>query len=412
MARRARSKLTDTEVKNQKVRGRYSDGGGLYLNVGPSGGKSWIFMWTPAGGARKEMGLGPYPDTTLAIARDRAEEYRKAVAAGRDPMAERKALAAQEKPKTFGDAADEFIAIAKKGFRNPKHGAQWDVTLGPTYCKSIRDKPVADITTEDVLKILTPIWSVKNETAARLRARIERVLSYARTKGWREPGENPAAWRGNLENTLPKRVKLQRGHHAAMPYAKVGGLIKKLRKADALAARALELTILCASRSGEVLNAVWSEFDLDDKLVWSIPAHRMKSGKPHIVPLSSQAVTMLKRLHETAQADIPYVFPGERPKKPLSNMAMAMLLRRMKYTDLTVHGFRSSFRDFCGDETTVAREVAEQALAHKVGDATEQAYRRSSALERRRELMQQWADYLDQKKTDNVTDIASARKRA
>ncbi|MGE0282953.1 MAG: tyrosine-type recombinase/integrase, partial [Rhizobiaceae bacterium] len=288
----------------------------------------------------------------------------------------------------------------------------WQMTLGPAYCKSIRSKPVADVSTEDVLKILTPIWSVKSETAARLRARIERVLSYARTKGWREPGENPAAWRGNLENTLPKRIKLARGHHPAMPYSKVGALLVKLRKADAMAARALELCILCASRSGEVLNAVWSEFDLDDKLVWSIPAHRMKSGKPHTVPLSSQAVTLLKKLKETAQADIPIVFPGERPKKPLSNMAMSMMLRRMKQTDLTVHGFRSSFRDFCGDETTVAREIAEQALAHKVGDATEQAYRRSSALERRRELMQQWADYLDGKPSAANVISMSDRIRA
>lgn len=408
VAGRSIHKLTEKEVSNQRTPGRYGDGGGLWLYAGPNvsatSGKSWVFRWTPPGGKRQEMGLGQYPTVTLAAARTRARECREAVADGRNPLAEKKAVAAQEKPKTFGDAADEFIAIAKKGFRNPKHGAQWDMTLGDAYCKSIRKKPVADISTEDVLKILTPIWTVKNETAARLRARIERVLNYARTKGWRVPGENPAAWRGNLENTLPKRMKLQRGHHAAMPYADVGALVKRLRASDAMAARALELTILCASRSGEVLGAVWSEFDLDDKKVWAIPSKRMKAGKDHRVPLSKQAVTLLTNLREATTGD--YVFPGERPKKPLSSMAMTMLLRRLKHDDLTVHGFRSSFRDFCGDETTFAREIAETALAHKVGDATEQAYRRSSALEKRRELMQLWADFLDEKKTDNVVPMS------
>lgn len=393
MAGRSRNKLTDTSVRSQKVRGKYSDGGGLYLYIGPTGGKSWVFMWTPAGGSRREMGLGPYPDTTLAMARDRADAHRKAVSDGRDPLAERRAVATPVKPKTFGEAADEFITIARKGWRNPKHGAQWEMTLGPSYCASIRDKSVAEVSTEDVLGILAPVWSTKAETASRLRARLERVLSFARTKGWRQPGENPAAWKGNLENTLPKRLKLQRGHHAAMPYQDVGALVTRLRAADAMAARALELTILCAARSGETLGATWSEFDLDDKLVWTIPAARMKAGKVHRVPLSRQSLDLLARLHEAKTSD--YVFPGERPRKPLSGMAMAMLLRRMKLGHITVHGFRSAFRDYCGDETTVAREVAEQALAHKVGDDTEQAYRRSTALEKRRELMQMWADYLE-----------------
>jgi len=349
-------------------------------------------MWTPSGGSRREMGLGAYPDTTLAMARDRADAHRRAVSDGRDPLAERKAVATSAKPKTFGEAADEFISIAKKGWRNPKHGSQWEMTLGPAYCAAIRDKSVAEVSTDDVLRILTPVWSVKAETASRLRARIERVLSFARTKGWRQPGENPATWRGNLENTLPKRLKLQRGHHAAMAYQDVGKLVARLRTADAMAARALELTILCAARSGETLGATWSEFDLEDKLVWTIPAARMKAGKIHLVPLSRQAVELLVRQREAKTSE--YVFPGERPGKPLSGMAMAMLLRRMKLGHFTVHGFRSAFRDYCGDETNVAREVAEQALAHKVGDDTEQAYRRSTALEKRRDLMQMWADYV------------------
>jgi len=410
VAPRSIHKLTEKEVSNQRTPGRYGDGGGLWLYVGQkvsaASGKSWVFRWTPAGGKRRELGLGGYPTVSLASARTRARECREAVAEGRNPLAEKQAAASQEKPKTFGQAADGFIAIAKKGFRNEKHASQWTMTLSDAYCKNIRNKPVADVSTEDVLKILAPIWSEKNETASRLRARIERVLNYARTKGWRAPGENPAAWRGNLENTLPKRIKLQRGHHAAMPYQDVGELVKRLRASDAMAARALELCILCASRSGEVLGAVWSEIDLD-KAVWTIPAKRMKAGKEHKVPLSKQAVALLATLHEARTGE--YVFPGERPKKPLSSMAMTMLLRRLKLGHFTVHGLRSSFRDFCGDETTFAREIAETALAHKVGDATEQAYRRSSALEKRRELMQVWADYLDGISQSSVVSLPNRR---
>ncbi len=283
------------------------------------------------------------------------------------------------------------------------------MTLGHAYCSSIREKPVAVIDKEDVLAILAPIWTAKSETASRLRARIERVLNFARTKGWRPAGENPAVWRGNLENTLPKRLKLQRGHHAAMPYKEVGALVTKLRGLEAMAARALEFTILCASRSGEAINAQWSEFELD-KAVWTIPANRMKAGQTHIVPLSRQAIALLEQLHAAGTGD--FIFPGEKPRRPLSSMAMPTLLRRLKLDDITVHGFRSAFRDFAGDETSFAREVAEQALAHKVGDATERAYRRASALEKRRELMQLWADYLDKKAKGKVVHLEEARIRA
>jgi integrase len=275
---------------------------------------------------------------------------------------------------------------------------------------------VSQITTEDVLKVLSPVWSEKSETASRLRARIERVLEFAKVKGWRD-GENPAAWRGNLRNLLPKRQKLQRGRQPAMAYADVPAFMVRLRASEAMAARALEFTILTVARSGEALGARWPEIDFDRK-VWTVPAERMKGGETHVVALSLAAVDLLKRLHETRRGD--FIFAGEpRPGnkqdakhgRSLSNMAMMMLLRRMKLTDISVHGFRSAFRDWAGDETSFAREVAEAALAHKVGNDVERAYRRSDALEKRRKLMQAWANYLAPKVSraaDNVLPMRAS----
>ncbi len=247
-------------------------------------------------------------------------------------------------------------------WRNEKHRKQWQMTLD-VYCQPIRIKSVAVISTADVLSVLQPIWNEKNETASRLRGRIENVLDYARSKGWRT-GENPARWRGHLKNILPARSKLSRGHHAAMKYGKVPEFIKRLRERDAIAARALEFLILTAARTSEVLNATWDEFDLENAL-WTIPAHRMKAAEEHVVPLSGAAMGILKPLHEAKLSA--YVFPGQNPDKPLSGMSMEMVLRRMKVENATVHGFRSSFRDWCGDETLFPREVAEAALASQGG---------------------------------------------
>jgi integrase len=336
-------------------------------------------------GKRREMGLGSYPTISLLAARQRAEECRRQVAEGIDPIAERKKSA----PVSFGEAADQFIASMEMSFRNEKHRDQWKMTLGDAYCADLRKRPIADIGTEDVLQVLTPIWQVKAETASRIRGRIERVLDFAAVKGWRT-GENPARWRGHLKNALPARQKLARGHHSAMPYAEVPAFVMRLQRAEATAARALELLTLAAARSGEVLGATWTEFDLDAK-VWTVPAERMKAGKEHRVPLSDRAVDLIK-----AQADVKvgdFVFPGEKKGKPLSPMALAMLMRRMKLGHYTIHGFRSAFRDWAGDETSYPRELAEAALAHRVGDETERAYRRSDALDRRRKLMTAWADY-------------------
>ncbi|WP_394888016.1 tyrosine-type recombinase/integrase [Mesorhizobium sp. AaZ16] len=378
-------KLSDVSIKAEKKPGRHSDGGGLYLNVSPSGSKSWLFMWT-RDRKRREMGLGSYPVVTLAKARSKAGDCRAAVEEGKDPIAEK----AKEAEPTFGECADRYIASIKTEWRNAKHEYQWNQTL-TSFCETIRPKRVSEIKTDDVLKVLTPIWQEKNETASRLRGRIERVLDYAKVKGWRS-GENPAVWRGHLRNILPKRQKLQRGHLPAMPYVKIPVFVRRLRTAEAMAARALEFTILTVARSGEVTFARWPEIDFDKKL-WNVPKERMKAGKPHTVPLSDRATELLEQLSEARTSE--FIFPGERKDMPLSNMAMLMLLRRLKVNDITVHGFRSGFRDWCGDETSFPREVAEAALAHKVGNEVERAYRRSDALEKRRKLMQAWADYLE-----------------
>jgi integrase len=381
---RTSKRLSALDVKAKSEPGRYADGDGLYLNVAAGKSKSWVFLWMK-NGKRREMGLGSYPTISLVAARQRAEECRRQVAEGLDPIAERKRSA----PVTFGEAADQFIASMASSFRNEKHRDQWKMTLGDAYCAELRKRPISDVSTEDVLHVLTPIWQSKSETASRIRGRVERVLDFATVKGWRS-GENPARWRGHLKNALPARQKLARGHHAAMPYAKVPAYVTRLQFAEAMAARGLEFLILTASRSGEVLGAKWPEFDLEEA-VWTVPAERMKAGKEHRVPLSPRAVAIVKDLREAKVND--YVFPGEKKDRPLSGMAFAMLMRRMKVSQYTAHGFRSAFRDWAGDETSYPRELAEAALAHRVGDATEQAYRRSDALGRRRKLMVAWADY-------------------
>jgi integrase len=381
-------KLSEVKAKSSNLKpGRHSDGGGLYLNVSPSGTRSWLFMWVRQG-KRREMGLGAYPAVSLANARTEATKHRETVAAGSDPIAERNKTA----EPTFGECADLFLSSMEGSWRNAKHRAQWRMTL-MEYCQPVRSKRVSLIATEDVLSVLNPIWQEKPETASRLRGRIERVLDFAKAKGWRT-GENPALWRGHLKNVLPPRQRLSRGHHAAMPYRQLPAFIARLRASEAMAARALEFLILTAARSGEVYHAQWSEFDLEQG-IWTIPADRMKAGREHRVPLSDQALSLIRTLGETPVLE--YVFPGYRTNCPLSSAAMEMLLRRMKADEYTVHGFRSSFRDWAGDETHFAREIAEAALAHRVGDATEQAYRRADALAKRRELMQAWANYSDEK---------------
>ncbi len=383
--------------------GRHADGGGLYLDRDEHGRSRWVFMWK-RNGKRREMGLGGASGAdavSLAKARDAAEAARKVAKAGGDPIEARDAALAEPIPvPTFGEVADEFVSSLSPQWRNEKHRAQWAMTL-KEYAKPLRSKPVDQIDTPAVLEVLQTVWLEKPETASRLRGRIERVLDAAKAKGFRS-GENPARWRGHLDHLLPKRQKLTRGHHAAMPYVEVSGLIAALRAREAVAAYALEFLILTAARSGEVLGATWGEIDLDAS-IWTVPAVRMKSGREHRVPLSKQAVKLLEAVKPLASdpaknaifAELP-VFPGQRRGAALSGMSLAMLLRRMK-VNTTVHGFRSSFRDWAGEASTFPRELAEAALAHTVGDATERAYRRGDALEKRRKLMEAWAGYCEPK---------------
>jgi integrase len=394
------TRLTVRKVETAKP-GKYSDGGNLYLIVSQNGSRKWVLRFTWRGRA-KEMGLGSAAAVPLSDAREKAASARRKIAQGLNPIDERKRTSGVP---TFGEMADEVRETLAAGFRNEKHKAQWKSTLA-SYAAPLRSKPVDTITTDDVLAILKPIWTTKPETASRVRGRIEKVLDAARAKGFRE-GENPARWRGHLDHLLPRPSKLTRGHHAAMPYEEVAAFVAKLRERDATAALALELCILAAARSGEILGMCWQEIDLDKK-IWTVPARRMKAGREHRVPLSRRATDILVSLTHHRSGD--YVFHGKRNNRPLSGMALQMLLRRMKIKSATVHGFRSSFRDWAGNETSYPRELIETALAHVIGDKAEQAYRRSDALEKRRALMEGWAAYCDPERLANVVCISTARK--
>jgi integrase len=391
--------LTARKIQTAKP-GKYSDGGNLYLIVSPAGSRKWVLRFTWRGKA-KEMGLGSATTVDLADARERASAARRKVAQGLNPIKDRKR---DNGIPTFGESADSVRESLSAGFRNEKHKAQWKSTL-ETYAAPLRAMPVDTIATDDVLAILKPIWTTKAETASRVRGRIEKVLDAAKAKGFRE-GENPARWRGHLDHLLPRPSKLARGHHAAMAYEDVAAFVGKLRVREATAALALEFCILTAARSGEVLGARWSEIDLGKK-IWTVTASRMKAGREHRVPLSAPSVSMLKELAKVESGD--FVFPGHRRGKPLSNRAMEMMLRRMKIENATVHGFRSSFRDWAGNATSFPREVTETALAHVIGDKAEQAYRRSDALDKRRKLMEAWAAYCEPKASGNVVPIGKRK---
>ncbi|SMQ65954.1 Integrase [Devosia lucknowensis] len=382
----ARNKLTVTQI-NASTKTLLGDGDGLYLRRSKSGTRSWIFVYHWQG-KRRELGLGSYNSGTapvgLVAARKRADDVRAQLTDGIDPMAEKRKVAAIP---TFGKAADDYIAGQKAGWSNSKHGWQWEQTLGDAYCSSIRNKSVAEIGVDDIVGVLEPIWLEKAETATRLRMRLEKVLDFAKVKGWRS-GDNPAVRSGNLIHLLPTRTR-QVKHHAALAYADVPGVMAKLTDLDGVGAEALRFTILTASRSAEVFGARWDEFDFDKK-VWIIPPERMKARQQHTVPLSDAAVAILKIRLEKKSCD--FVFPGQDLKTPISNMTMGKSLKKVA-AGVTVHGMRSAFRDWAGDMTNHPREIAEAALAHKVGNAVEQAYRRSDALEKRRALMVDWANF-------------------
>ena len=401
---RAINKLTAQQAKAFSEPGRHSDGGGLYLSISPDGRRRWVFMYVRQG-KQREAGIGSARNgdpnyRTLAEARGRAAEGRKLLAEGSDPIAEWNKPEAEAVP-TFGEMADKYVEAHKGGWRNEKHAAQWTMTL-ETYCEPIRKLPVDKIDTEAVLSVLKPLWGRAPETASRLRGRIEAVLDAAKAKGHIGRNEaNPAQWRGHLDKLLPKAAKLARGHHAAMAYVDVPAFIADIRKRPATAARALEFCILTATRSSETMQARWQEIDLDAK-IWTIPPARMKAAREHRVPLSDRALAILAEMQQAKAGE--FVFPGQRPGRPLSNMALEMLLRRAQ-SEFTTHGFRSSFRDWCGNETNFPRELAEHALAHVIGDKAEQAYRRSDALARRRELMDAWARHCEGTAGGNVVAL-------
>ena len=351
----AMARLTARKVETAKS-GVYVDGQGLRLIVGATGTRKWVFRFMRRGRSQ-EMGLGG-SDVSLATARERAADARRALAAGKNPIEE--AQLAKVRQPTFGQVADEFVAAKQSEWRSEKHRAQWEMTL-QRYCAPLRTRPVDEIDTAAVLEVLKPLWGSIPETASRLRGRIETVLDAARARGLIGANEaNPARWRGHLDKLLPKRQKLTRGHHAAMPFADVPQFMASLQKRDAVTALALEFVILTAARSGEALGARWAEIDFQNA-IWTVPAARMKGGRTHRVPLSRRALVIIKKLHAARTGE--FIFPGQRPDKPLSGMAMEIILRRMKADGATVHGFRSSFRDWCGEVSTFPREVAEAALA-------------------------------------------------
>jgi len=397
MAKRPTKRLDAPTIKAITAPGRHADGEGLYLVVDESGAKRWVFLFR-RDGKLKEMGLGSLSAVPLAKAREKARDAREAVADGVNPIEVRKAARAVP---TFGTMADELIETLSSQWRNDKHIAGWKMTL-TTHAAPIRDKRVNEITTDDVLAVLKPLAVDRPETASRLRGRIERVLDAAKAKGFRS-GENPARWRGHLDHLMAKRQRLSRGHHAALAFAELPAFMERLQGRDALAALALEFLILTAARTGEVIGARWSEIDLEAK-VWTVPAERMKAGRVHRVPLSERAVAILEKAKEARRNA--YVFPGPGKDRSLSTNALRALLIRLG-VDVTAHGFRSSFRDWAGEVSTFPREIAEAALAHTVGDATERAYRRGDALEKRRRLMNAWAAFLARggAKQANVTPI-------
>ncbi|WP_080640117.1 phage integrase central domain-containing protein [Xanthomonas campestris] len=371
--------------------GRYSDGGNLALRVGEGGAASWTFEFVRAG-QRRELGLGSVGVVGLADARARAASLRSDLAAGITPQTARARTQANI-GLTFRQATEKYLSGKVSAMKNDKHKAQWRSTLETYAYPYIGDLDVKQIDTPHVLAALDPIWVTKNETASRVRGRIERVLAWATVSGHRT-GDNPARWRGHLSEALAAPAQAKKvEHHAALPYAELPAFLSALQGQIGIGAQALRFAILTATRTGEVIGARWGEFDLHEN-VWTIPVERMKAGKEHRVPLSSAALEILSAMRNFATGSGDgFVFPGAKNGRPLSNMAMLATLKRMGRTDITAHGFRSTFRDWAGQETHHPREVIEHALAHQLKSKTEAAYARGDLLRKRRALMDEWATY-------------------
>jgi integrase len=400
---RAIQRLTAQRVEKLKNAGdpkpgMYADGGGLYLRVTPEGARNWVLRYM-LNRRPRWMGLGPLALYGLADARAKSLEARRKRHEGIDPIEARRAERTRQrldaaKTITFRECGEAYIASHKAGWRNEKHKYQWSATLNAYAYPLIGGLPVQSVDTGLVLKVLDPIWTTKPETASRVRQRIENVLDFAKVRGFRD-GENPARWRGHLDKLLPARSKVRRVEHlAALPYAASPAFVANLRGREAAAASALEFLILTAARTGEVIGARWNEIDLANK-TWTVPAERMKAHREHRVPLSPRALAILREMQVAPKSDNPegFVFPGQRAGKPLSNMALLMLLRRMGLDHLTVHGFRATFKTWASERTSFQNELVETSLAHVTGNKVEQAYRRGDMFEKRRRLMNAWGDY-------------------
>lgn len=393
-------KLSPAKVKNAGP-GKYDDGGGLKLVVSNAGAKKWVLRFT-INGKRREMGLGSYPDIKLGEARNDASDYRKLVTKGVDPIEARRIE--QVEIPTFTTCAARYIRAHRRGWKNAKHARQWVSTL-KTYARpEIGTKKVDTITTEDILKILQPIWTTKTETAKRLQGRIENILDFAAAHKYRDH-LNPARWRGHLDKLLAKPSRVKKvSHHPAMPYSDVPDFMMELAANGSTSSLALQFLILTATRTSEVLQAKWIEIDLD-KGIWTIPAERMKARREHRVPLSDAALNILAAL--TSLEGNPYLFTGSRHGRPLSNMALLQLMRGIGYGvngnrgDYVPHGFRSSFRDWSGEISSFPRDVAEMALAHAIENKVEAAYRRGDLFSKRRKMMQEWANYIVELNTED-----------
>jgi integrase len=387
-------KLSAKLVENLSSPGYYGDGDGLWLQVSGSGSKSWVFRFTLAG-KRREMGLGGLNAVTLSIARERARQCRLSLSEGKDPIVERNAARTSDalrksRLKTFDQCATSYINAHRASWKNAKHIAQWESTLASYASPVFGALPVSDVDTDLVVKVLRPIWNGKTETAVRLRGRIEAIIDWATVSKYRS-GDNPARWRGHLENLLADPNKVAPVvNFPALPWREIAAFTRDLRAREGVSARAVEFAILTACRSGEVRGAAWDEIDLEAK-VWTVPATRMKAGKEHRIPLSTQAIALLRQMPREGA----YIFPGRSSDTILSDMSLTAVLRRMGRGDITVHGFRSSFRDWCAEAVgnTFAREVCEHALAHSLPNKVEAAYRRGDLFDKRLPLMQAWADY-------------------
>ncbi|MBE0703617.1 MAG: integrase arm-type DNA-binding domain-containing protein [Afipia sp.] len=387
----ARHKLRESNLKGLDKPGVYGDGDGLFLRVRKGGSKQWFFIWK-RDGKRTEIGLGGYGQGTapvsLTLAREKAEAIRQKLARGDDPRSEAKKPA---RVITFKDCMDGLLKAKSDEWTNDKHRAQWEMTLRE-YAKPLHDLPIPGIVIGDVKECLLPHWQERPETADRLRSRIQAVIDYGIAHGWRTAG-NPARWKGLLDKVMPARKKLQRGHHAALAYADAARMMAKLRESSGTAARAVEFITLTAARAGEARGAIFTEIDAEAK-TWTVPAERMKAGKEHVVPLSDRALAIVEIMRQRATGDL--IFGGGVDGRPISDTAMTKALRLASPDKAaTLHGLRSMFRDWAGEETDFPREVAEWSLAHQVGNAVERAYRRGDALEKRRLLMVAWLTYLE-----------------